>query len=129
MRPPIIHRDLRSPNIFVTSLDENVDVMAKVADFGLASKVLTSLNEVLFTWQWLAPEVIDSDSGQYDERADTYSYGIVLWEIATRQYPFAEFEQYITKYAVLPPPSLSSSSSASSYLRLLPTLYPQITEL
>jgi serine/threonine protein kinase/GTPase SAR1 family protein len=98
IRPPIMHRDLRSPNVFVLSLDENADCVAKVADFGLASKVLTSLSEVLFTWQWLAPEIIESDSNaQYDERADIYSYGMLLWELASRKFPFSEFEQYISK--------------------------------
>jgi serine/threonine protein kinase len=44
------------------------------------------------TWQWLAPEVIDADSMRSDERADIYSFGIILWEILTRQYPFSEFQ-------------------------------------
>lgn len=98
IRPPIMHRDLRSPNVFVLGLDESADCVAKLADFGLASKVLTSLSEVLFTWQWLAPEIIDTDSqAQYDERADIYSFGMLLWELASRKFPFSEFDQYITK--------------------------------
>jgi serine/threonine protein kinase len=35
--PPIIHRDVRSPNILLASLDENANVVAKLADFGLAT--------------------------------------------------------------------------------------------
>jgi len=78
LSPPIIHRDLRSPNVFVLTLNEEAEVCAKVADFGLASKVLTNMNEVLFTWQWLSPEEIDTENGaQYDERADVYSFGMV----------------------------------------------------
>ncbi len=34
--PPIVHRDLRSPNVFIMNFDENAPVVAKVADFGLA---------------------------------------------------------------------------------------------
>lgn len=95
--PPIVHRDLRSPNIFVTGLDENLVVNAKVADFGLSMRVLSNFSDVLQTWQWLAPEVIDMTHCNYDETSDVYSFGIVLWEIATRKFPFSEFSAYIMK--------------------------------
>jgi GTPase SAR1 family protein len=93
--PPIVHRDLRSPNIFVLGLDESLAVSAKVADFGLSMRVLSNFNDVLQTWQWLAPEVIDMTHCNYDETSDVYSYGIVLWEIATRKFPFSEYTAYI----------------------------------
>ena len=44
------------------------------------------------TWQWLAPEVIDADSTQFDQRSDIYSFGVVMWEILTREYPFSEYK-------------------------------------
>lgn len=97
-KPPVIHRDLRSPNIFVVSLNfdeergcESTEVNCKVADFGLSQQVFTKLTEVLLTWQWMAPEVIEPE-GAYDERADIYSYGILLWEIATREFPYWEYD-------------------------------------
>ena len=40
--PPILHRDLKSPNVFVASVDLNSPVLAKVADFGLASRLFIS---------------------------------------------------------------------------------------
>eukprot|EP01125_Pyxidicula_operculata_P003691 TRINITY_DN1493_c0_g1_i5.p2 TRINITY_DN1493_c0_g1~~TRINITY_DN1493_c0_g1_i5.p2 ORF type:complete len:2132 (-),score=469.27 TRINITY_DN1493_c0_g1_i5:6801-13196(-) len=95
--PPIIHRDLRSPNCFVVSLDINNDVHCKVADFGLAQRLYVTLSERLFTWQWLAPEILDEKSLSYDHRVDIYSYGVVLWEIATRAFPYDEMEQFKVK--------------------------------
>jgi len=51
--PPIAHRDLRSPNIFISSLDPCAPVCAKVADFGLSKQVCGTLQEALDTYQWL----------------------------------------------------------------------------
>jgi serine/threonine protein kinase len=48
----------------------------------------------LRTWNWLPPEALQEEEGgseiQYDERLDVYSFGIVMWEIVTRKYPFEE---------------------------------------
>jgi len=89
--PPIIHRDLRSPNILMVSKDPEAAVVAKVADFGLAQSVAPLVAGALGTWQWLAPEIIDNENLYYDERADVYSFGIVLWEVVTRGIPFDEY--------------------------------------
>lgn len=94
--PPIAHRDLRSPNIFLCSLDESALVRAKVADFGLARTIAPQVYGALDTWQWIAPEAIFE--GIFDLRSDIYSMGIVFWEIASRSYPFDEFV-YDPKYS------------------------------
>ena len=88
--PPVIHRDLRSPNIFLLSLDESAPVIAKVADFGLAAVSGAKLGKHLMTWQWLAPEVLSASRSGYDERSDVYSFGILLYEIATRKFPYLD---------------------------------------
>ena len=56
--PPIIHRDLRSFNIFVFSLDYLSEVIVKIGDFGLSVISCAPTKEPLESWQWLAPEVI-----------------------------------------------------------------------
>ena len=87
VNPPIIHRDLRSPNIFLTN-----EGRAVIGDFGLSRLVNPEVGGMLATWQWLAPECIDSkDLDGYDHRADIYSYGIILWELASLDLPFEEY--------------------------------------
>ncbi|KAG2389439.1 hypothetical protein C9374_013999 [Naegleria lovaniensis] len=76
--PPIVHRDFKSANLLV---DKNWSV--KVADFGM-SRILDSQQQmtVCGTAETCAPEVLKRS--MYTEKADVYSYGIVLWELFTR---------------------------------------------
>eukprot|EP01105_Mastigella_eilhardi_P026427 TRINITY_DN7655_c0_g1_i1.p1 TRINITY_DN7655_c0_g1~~TRINITY_DN7655_c0_g1_i1.p1 ORF type:complete len:733 (-),score=126.38 TRINITY_DN7655_c0_g1_i1:579-2483(-) len=87
---PIVHRDLRSPNVFVFSLSLNDSVRCKIADFGLSDVLLPNVGGMLSTWQWLPPEVIDVASHAYNEKVDVYSFAMVLVEISTRRPPFDE---------------------------------------
>lgn len=81
--PVIIHRDLKTDNLLV---DDNWQV--KVADFGLATvKSKTFAKTMCGTTGWVAPEVLN-DQG-YTEKADVYSFAIILWELFTRQIPYA----------------------------------------
>ncbi|XP_060939608.1 protein kinase Npk [Limanda limanda] len=82
----VIHRDLKSRNVVMTG-----DKDLKICDFG-ASKFLTHTTHmtVVGTFPWMAPEVIQSLP--VSETCDTYSYGVVLWEMLTREVPFKGFE-------------------------------------
>eukprot|EP01114_Cavostelium_apophysatum_P020947 TRINITY_DN716_c2_g1_i1.p1 TRINITY_DN716_c2_g1~~TRINITY_DN716_c2_g1_i1.p1 ORF type:complete len:545 (+),score=115.02 TRINITY_DN716_c2_g1_i1:74-1708(+) len=81
--PPVLHRDLKSHNLLVDS-----NYRLKITDFGL-SKVIGELNKTMTscgTAAWAAPEVLRNS--RYTEKADVYSYGVVLWELYTREDPY-----------------------------------------
>lgn len=81
--PLVIHRDLKSKNVL---LDRHL--RAKLSDFGLSRE--TSLEETMTngigTILWSAPEVLEGRP--YDEKADIFSFGIVLSEIDTCALPY-----------------------------------------
>src|SRR3990167_9153657 len=92
----IIHRDLRSPNIFIITTEVSNSrraIYAKVADFGL-SVPLPSATGNLRSWRWLAPEVFHYSSTRHDIRSDIYSFAVVCWELIQGTFPFGTFTFY-----------------------------------
>ncbi|TKV93737.1 hypothetical protein SEVIR_9G245700v4 [Setaria viridis] len=82
--PTIVHRDLKSPNLLV---DDNWTV--KVCDFGLSRlkhSTFLSSKSTAGTPEWMAPEVLRNE--QSNEKCDVYSFGVILWELATLRTPW-----------------------------------------
>lgn len=71
---------------------------AKICDFGLSRYMKTDQTMTFCgTPYWTAPEIIRQEP--YTEKADVYSYGIVLWELITAQEPYSGMESMEVAYA------------------------------
>lgn len=84
--PPIVHRDLKSPNLLVDALWH-----VKISDFNLSralEKDSVSSSLQITNPRWLAPEILRGEHG--GKAADVYSFGIVLWELMTWKLPWGE---------------------------------------
>ncbi|KAL1515502.1 hypothetical protein AB1Y20_002125 [Prymnesium parvum] len=85
--PPMLHLDLKSANVL---LDENG--VAKVCDFGMshvmedAAEAASSDSRAVGSPQWTAPEKLRGE--KYDEKADTFSFGMLLYEVMARELPY-----------------------------------------
>jgi serine/threonine protein kinase/GTPase SAR1 family protein len=90
LNPPIVHRDLRSPNVFLARNGDSI--CAKVADFGLSRALGPGLRTPSQSWQWLAPELLDMGGDQKCTlKADVYAFAMVCIEIITHRLPFDEY--------------------------------------
>lgn len=102
----IVHRDLKTLNIL---LDDHED--GCVADFGLSGMMKDNqeLCGGVGTPHYTAPEVLSHT--RYGPKVDTFSYGVVLWEMLMRKVPYGEmshmaiYEHVVTRGWRLPIPN------------------------
>ncbi|XP_053708950.1 STE20-like kinase b isoform X2 [Synchiropus splendidus] len=113
----IIHRDLKAGNILLT-LDGDV----KLADFGVSaknSKTLQRRDSFIGTPYWMAPEVVMCETSKdrpYDYKADVWSLGVTLIELAQMEPPNHEMNpmRVLLKIAKAEPPTLLQPSRWSA---------------
>ncbi|XP_053505578.1 serine/threonine-protein kinase 10 [Ictalurus furcatus] len=113
----IIHRDLKAGNILLT-LDGDI----KLADFGVSAKNTKTLQRrdtFIGTPYWMAPEVVMCETTKdapYDYKADIWSLGITLIELAQIEPPHHELNpmRVLLKIAKSEPPTLDQPSKWST---------------
>ncbi|KAM9065013.1 STE20-like serine/threonine-protein kinase isoform X2 [Sarcophilus harrisii] len=113
----IIHRDLKAGNILFT-LEGDI----KLADFGVSAKNTRTIqrrDSFIGTPYWMAPEVVMCETSKdrpYDYKADVWSLGITLIEMAQIEPPHHELNpmRVLLKIAKSEPPTLAQPSKWSS---------------
>ena len=104
----VVHRDVKPQNVLL-----NGEGKAKVTDFGIARSLdvehgVTQTGTVLGTSDYIAPE--QAQGRRVDEQTDTYSLGVVLYELLTGELPFVgdNFVAVAMKHINEPAPRVSA---------------------
>jgi serine/threonine protein kinase len=113
LSPPLVHRDIKSENIFITSAHR-----AKLGDFGICKIGLDPMmsptaigdasfyqTETIGTIHYMAPESMSRSI--FFPASDIYSFGVVAWEFLVETEPFAEFGEFDIMTAVTNPKSVN----------------------
>jgi len=84
LMPPVVHRDLKSHNILLDATGR-----AKICDMGLTrvrEQTLIRTKNAAGTPAYMSPECLRGED--FDEKSDAFSFGVILWELLTRQTPW-----------------------------------------
>ena len=90
MPVPVVHRDIKSANVLIMS----DGTTGKIGDCGESRRIdLNSTMTQTGSPLWAAPELLSGK--RYEEDIDTFSFGVLMYEIVARAYPY---EQDIEAY-------------------------------
>jgi serine/threonine protein kinase len=129
----ILHRDLKSDNIFVNYNERNNISRAVIGDFDTAKRLLTDMNPrtVVGTTNYMAPEVLQLliTSGFNDKQifytfpTDIWSFGMIGFEMVSLQLPYGTLHQNTAFESILngirPPIPSEMMSEYSEIVELL----------
>ena len=129
----ILHRDLKSGNIFITH-----NGLVKLGDFGIAKCLAMTIDKaktVVGTPYYLSPEIVQNKP--YNFKSDIWSLGVLLYEMSVLKMPFdatslpmLSLKIMRGQYPSLPNPfSRDIKNLISMMLQVEPTKRPTITEL
>jgi tetratricopeptide (TPR) repeat protein len=93
-RSGLVHRDLKSSNIILTTTGEPGIFEAKITDFGLARELPSDGDSIIAsfvdspsgTLAYMAPELLEGRRA--NKATDLYALGVVLYRLVTARYPF-----------------------------------------
>jgi serine/threonine protein kinase/tetratricopeptide (TPR) repeat protein len=115
-RKGIVHRDIKSENIMLTN-----EGLVKIMDFGLAKlrgvTKITETGSTLGTAAYMSPEQAQGE--EVDQRSDIFSFGVVLYELLTKQLPFGGEHPAAIIYSIIneePQPIARYNNQASAKL-------------
>jgi serine/threonine-protein kinase len=94
----VVHRDLKPENVLLADDGIHPSRIAKICDFGLADILFSDRSYVnltgsrisMGTVNYMAPEQ-RQDAGRVDQRADVFSYGVLVYELLTGELPVGRF--------------------------------------
>ncbi|MBN1774817.1 MAG: serine/threonine protein kinase [Deltaproteobacteria bacterium] len=118
----IVHRDLKPDNVMLVARPDGKGDQAKIMDFGVAKlqhagdgKALTQAGMVFGTPKYMAAEQAAGEP--LDARADLYSLGVMLFEMATGRVPFEAptVSGLLTKHLTEPAPMLEDAAPHLAY--------------
>eukprot|EP01038_Epipyxis_sp_PR26KG_P011936 gene11936-15977_t len=135
----ILHRDLKTANVFLMKDDTKPFYAVKIGDLGVAKLMDTSTalaNTIVGTPYYLSPELCADKP--YRDKSDCWALGVLVYECCTLQHPFEARNQCalilkIIEAQAKPPPSSNVSRELSGLVMWLlqkdPSDRPSIKEI